>query len=232
MTFDDVLRTWLYLGDITATEKDTTRYLELNRARSDFYRNRKFLKSLIPQNWNRPVFPASTGIGTKGNDIAIGGIALHTDRPGVSLIPLENPSQTAACDYAHQYGTESPKFARAMAVLSGESVTTFISGTASITDSDTRHADDFERQTQQTLDNIEILISPDNFKRHGLEGMGATLADLALARVYLKRPEDYHRAREICRKRLGDLPSTYTVADICRSELLVEIEAIAFSHRS
>jgi hypothetical protein len=52
-----------------------------------------------------------------------------------------------------------------------------------------------------------------------------------LARVYLKRPEDYGQARAICQKRLGKLPALYVVGDICRPELLVEIEAIAFSRR-
>jgi enamine deaminase RidA (YjgF/YER057c/UK114 family) len=230
MNFGDVLRTWLYLGEITGAEGDTSRYLELNRARTDFYRNHKFAANLVPRAWRlKPVFPASTGIGAQGCEVAIGGIAIKTERPDVLVFPLENPKQTAAYDYAHQYGPESPKFARAMAVVTGESVVTFISGTASITASDTRHAVDLERQTQQTLDNIEILISSDNFARHGFAGMGATLNDLALARVYLKRPADFPEARAICQERLGDVPAIYVVGDICREELLVEIEAVAFS---
>lgn len=231
MRFDEVIRTWLYLGNITGEEKHTTRYLELNRGRTDFYRDRKFFTGLLPQEWKNPVFPASTGIGMKSSEMSLGGIALKTDRPDVVLLPLENPKQTAAYDYAHQYGPDSPKFSRAMAMVSGELVTTFISGTASITASDSRHADNFERQTQQTLDNIEVLIASDNFDRHGFAGMGVTLNDLALARVYIKRPEDYRQARAICQQRLGKLPTIYVVSDICRPELLVEIEAIAFSRR-
>ena len=83
----------------------------------------------------------------------------------------------------------SPKFARAMAVTAGETAEIFISGTASITGSDTRFAGDMAEQTRQTLDNIEALISAENFARHGLPGWGATLGDLALARVYVKRGE-------------------------------------------
>ncbi len=231
LRFDEVVRTWLYLGNITAAEGQTSRYLELNRARTDYYRNRNFGDGRVPREWNKPVFPASTGIGARGIEVALGCIALKAERPGAVLIPLENPGQTAAYDYAHQHGTKSPKFARAMAVVTGESVATFISGTASITASDTRYADNFQRQTQQTLDNIEVLISPDNFRQHGFPGMGATLGDLALARVYLKRPEDYGHARAICQKRWGKLPAIFVVGDICREELLVEIEAIAFSRR-
>jgi enamine deaminase RidA (YjgF/YER057c/UK114 family) len=228
MRFDDALRTWLYLGGITESEGATTRYLELNRARTDFYRGRKFAEGLIPTDWNQPVFPASTGIGAKGDELGLACLAVKARQPDVTLIPLENPRQTAACDYAHRYGKESPKFARAMAVVEGDSVATYISGTASITASDTRHENDFERQTLQTLENIEALISRENFRRHGFPDLGATLADLAFARVYVKNPEDSSKVDAILRQKLGTLPTVQVVADICRPELLVEIEAMAF----
>jgi enamine deaminase RidA (YjgF/YER057c/UK114 family) len=229
--FEEVVRTWLYLGNITGMEGQAQRYRELNRARTDFYRNLKFVPGLTPPGWDKPVFPASTGIGADGKDVTISCMAMRSDRPDAVLAPLENPGQTSAYDYAHQYGSESPKFCRAMAVAVGDFATTFISGTASITSSETRHLDDVRRQTLQTLDNIEALIAADNFRGHGLAGFGATLGDLALARVYLKRHEDYAIAKSICEARLGELPTIYAVGDICRPELLVEIEGIAFCRR-
>jgi len=228
--FDEVIRTWLYLGNITGTEGQTYRYFGLNRARTDFYRNLKFGAGLVPREWNRAVFPASTGIGAGGDDVAIGCIALRADRPEVALFPLENPLQTSAYDYAHQYGAETPKFVRAMAVATGELITTFISGTASITAAESRH-NSVEQQTHQTLENIEALIASDSFRCYSLSGSGATLDDLAVARVYIKRQEEYDTVRAICRARLGELPTIYVVGDICRPELLVEVEGIAFSHR-
>jgi enamine deaminase RidA (YjgF/YER057c/UK114 family) len=231
LRFDDVIRTWLYLGNITGPDGETQRYCELNRARTEFYQDQKFGAGLVRAQSNGRVFPASTGIGTGGDEVAIGCIALRTSRPDVALVPLENPRQTSSCDYGHSYGIASPKFSRAMAVVAGESVTTFISGTASITASETRHLESVQRQTEQTLDNIGALIAPENFERHGLPGLGATLGDLAYARVYLRRQEDYAAAQAICQARLGRLPVIYVVADICRPELLVEIEGIAFSGR-
>jgi enamine deaminase RidA (YjgF/YER057c/UK114 family) len=226
--FDEVIRTWLYLGGITAIEAGTPRYRELNRARADFYADQTFGGRMLPAAWSKPVFPASTGIGTAGRDIAIGCLALRTERPDVTLLPLENPLQTAAYDYAHQYGPEKPKFVRAMAVVVGDSAAAFVSGTASITASESQY-DDVARQTQQTLDNIEALIAADNFKGHGLPCRGATLADLAVVRVYVKRREDYEAVKAACEARLASVPILYVVGDICRPELLVEIEAIAFS---
>ena len=49
--------------------------------------------------------------------------------------------------------------------------TIFISGTASITDSETRHIDDAAAQTDETLNNIEALIGEENLGRHGLPGL-------------------------------------------------------------
>lgn len=230
-SYDQILRTWLYLGDIVGPEGETQRYKELNRARSDFYRDLRFGNCHVPPGLNRPVFPASTGIGTGGRQVMMSSIAMATDRQDVLLVPLENPLQVSAFDYGQHYSPKSPKFARAMAVVAGRYATILVSGTASITASETQHMDDMEGQTWQTLDNIAALISEENLCRHGLPGFGATLDELALVRVYVKRQEDYAMAREVCNIRLGELPSIYAIADVCRSDLLVEIEGLAFSRR-
>jgi enamine deaminase RidA (YjgF/YER057c/UK114 family) len=228
-TFDQVIRTWLYLGDIVGSEGDTLRYKELNRARADFYEGIPFLQQQVVVSSPGRVYPASTGIGTSNRDITMGCIALSTARTDLTLVPLENPLQTSAFDYEAAHSPQSPKFSRAMALVGRRTAAVLISGTASITASDTRFVGDIEGQTQQTLDNIEALIARQNFERYGLSGVGATLDDLVLARVYIKRQEDYAQARAICEQRLGELPTIYAVADVCRPELLVEIEGAAFA---
>jgi enamine deaminase RidA (YjgF/YER057c/UK114 family) len=158
-------------------------------------------------------------------------IALATDRDDILAVPLENPRQTAAYDYASAYSPQSPKFSRAMALSCGTYATIFISGTASITHSETRHVGDPAAQTHETLDNIAALISEENLAGHGLPGLGATLDGLGLVRVYVKRKSDYETIRAVCEKRLGELPAIYAMADVCRPDLLVEIEGIAFSRK-
>ncbi|MGD0898745.1 MAG: dioxygenase [Thermoguttaceae bacterium] len=231
-SYQQMVRTWLYLGEIVGPEGDTERYRELNRARSTFYSGLRFGDSRLPAGSARPVYPASTGIGTAGRDVILSGIAVASDRKDLALVPLENPLQTSAFDYSVRYGPKSPKFSRAMAVVAGDFACLFISGTASITASETRHAGDMEGQTWQTLNNLAALISEENLCRHGLPGFGATLDDLALVRVYVKRQEDFQTAREVCSVRLGELPSVAAIADVCREDLLVEIEGLAFSRRS
>lgn len=227
--YSDVIRTWLYLGDIVGREGQTQRYMELNRARTDFYRDFRFGAQRTAPEVQGTVYPASTGIGASNRDVLMSCIALRTETEQFRLLPLENPHQTSAFDYSCQYGPESPKFCRAMAVLGRRASMIFVSGTASITNSETRWIGDVERQTHQTLDNIEDLIAASNFARYDCPGIGATLEDLALARVYVKHPEDFAATRAVCQSRMGRLPVVYTVADVCRPELLVEIEGIAFT---
>jgi enamine deaminase RidA (YjgF/YER057c/UK114 family) len=248
--FDQVVRTWLYLGDITGLEDQAPRYQRLNLARTDFFRNHDFAgerfaegvsqfsrqrKRDCPSSRTGPgrvCYPASTGIGALGRDVMISCLALATDQPGVLRLPLENPRQIAAHDYDQRYGPQSPKFSRAMAIVSDGAAVVLVSGTASILDSDSHHMGDVAAQTRETLDNIAALISADNFRRHGQSSLGATLDDVASLRAYVKRKEDYAVVQNVCRARLGDVPVVYTVADLCRPELLVEIEGIAFCGRA
>ncbi len=230
--FSQVVRTWLYLGDIVGPEAAGQRYQELNRARADFFAN-------VPFGNHRPhtsaapgvFYPASTGIGAQGDGVAMSCLALRTQRDDLAVVPLENPCQTSAYSYQTSHSPRRPRFSRAVAVAAGDAATLFVSGTASITESESRHVGDVRRQTHQTLDNIAALVSAENCVRYGLAGAGATLHDLAHLRVYLKRPADYAAVRQICCERVGPLPTIYAVADVCRPELLVEIEGVAFSTR-
>ncbi len=229
--FHQVIRTWLYLGDIVGPDGETQRYKELNRARADFFREVCFIAGQCGSA-ARPGFPASTGIGACGRDVLMSCLALKTERKDVRVVPLENPCQTSAFQYSAVYSPESPRFSRAMALAAGRAATIFVSGTAAITASESRHHGDVAAQTHQTLDNIEALIAEENLVRHDLPGLGATLGDLALVRVYIKRQEDFEATYAACRERLGEVPTIYAVADVCRDELLVEIEAIAVSNRA
>ncbi len=229
VSFDQVVRTWLYVNQITSGESGHQRYHELNRARTDFYHGIRFgakqRTGMSPMN----VYPASTGIGTRGKQITMSCMALDSKRRDVFLMPLENPRQTPAYNYQSAYSPQTPKFSRAMAVVQGDFISTLVSGTASIVDSKSCFPGDIRRQTEQALDNIERLIAPENFARQGLQGAGATLKDIAKLRVYVKHQGDYEACREICERRLPRAPAIYLLADICRPDLLMEVEAVAFS---
>jgi len=226
--FPQVFRTWLYQGHIVLEEGETQRYKELNRARSDFFYGTRFIERYLPKNVPLgAIYPASTGIGADDVDVSMSCQALKTEREDVIVVPIENPNQTPAFDYAEFYSPKSPKFSRAVAVKFNERCAVYVSGTASIVDQKTVFIGDPVGQANQTLDNIAALIAGANLKKHGVDGFDATLSDLAVARVYVKKREHFDAIREVCAKRLQGTPVLYTYADVCRDDLLVEIEGIA-----
>ena len=231
-SFQRVVRTWFYLGGIMGAEAGVRRYQELNRARTEFYQAIQFQPSSLAPGQPCGFYPASTGIGMGGGGLVASCMALETRRKDLLLAPLENPQQTPAYAYDRNHSPQTPKFSRGVALVLGDYATTWVSGTASIVHAASCHLGDPEQQTAQSIDNIERLISADNFIAHGLKGCGARLRDLAKIRVYLKRAEDLAKCRAICEKRFGPVPAIYAVADICRPELLVEIEGVAFSRCS
>ena len=222
-----LVRTWFYLGEIGGHEAGGERYQEFNRGRSEVYRGVHF-RAGTGGGADRPIYPASTGIGMEGGGLTLAGLALQSERGDVVLRTIENPGQVPAYQYSRRYSPESPKFSRAMSVTADDFAGLWVSGTASIRDSESTHVGDFDGQVRQTMENIERLISPANLAAHGLERGGATLADLAVARVYLKRAADAARCEELLRPLFGDAPVIQVVADVCRPELLVEIEAAFF----
>jgi len=222
----DLYRTWLYQGHIVDTEGDTQRYKELNRSRSDVFNGQKFITQFLPQDHRGIAFPSSTGIGADDYDLVISCQAIKSQRNDLIIVPLENPMQISAFDYGEVYSPKSPKFSRAMAFVAGSDAKVYISGTASITDSESRFEGDPVGQTNQTLDNIAVLVTPENLSRHGVNGFGATLEQLAVARVYVKNKNDFPVIRQVCDQRMPGVPIVYTFADVCRPELLVEIEGV------
>jgi enamine deaminase RidA (YjgF/YER057c/UK114 family) len=210
-------------------EGKTQRYKELNRARTDFFEGTQFLKKYLPEKFEGIVYPASTGIGADDADVVISAVALDTKRKDVVAVPLENPNQTSAFDYDAVYSPQSPKFSRAVAVAVDDTCLVFVSGTASITDSESQHNEDPVKQTEQTLDNIAALIEGENLARHGISVAACGLDQLECVRVYVKRPSEFEVVRQVCERRLPEVPILYTIADVCRPELLVEIEGIALA---
>ena len=188
---DQVLRTWIYQGHLVLPEGDTQRYKELNRARTDVFGKTRFLKKYLPKKFKGAVYPASTGIGADDMDVVISAVAFDTKRKDVIVVPLENPNQTSAFDYGTVYSPQSPKFSRAMAVAVGSECIIFVSGTASITDSESQYPEDPVKQTEQTLDNIAALIDGENLARHGISGIASGLGNLECVRVYVKRPSEF-----------------------------------------
>jgi len=95
----------------------------------------------------------------------------------------------------------------------------FISGTASIVGHETLHAGDIAKQTRETLANIRALLEQASAAAGG--------NPRPLLKVYLKHPEHLALVRAQITEEFGaGVQAIYLQADICRSDLLLEIEGV------
>jgi len=203
--FRDVARTWFYLRDILDW------YGPFNAVRNAAFQR----LGLMGRNGDGAI-PASTGIegrNARGGWCTLDLIAAQ-GRPGArfEMKRLHNREQNEATEYGSA-------FARGMAVTLGDCRYFFVSGTASIDDHGaTVHVGDFEAQTKHTLAAVSAL----------LEGAGAALPDVRQATAFLKNPLDLRSFERIAdRAGLSGVPMVTTVADVCRDDLLFEIDATA-----
>lgn len=157
--------------------------------------------------------PAASAVGSTGGDDLV--VAFLSAR--APAIPRENPRQTAAWRYPRRYGPRSPSFARAAHEAGGAELL-YLSGTASIVGHASVHEDDVVEQTRETIRNLDAVC--------------ATTGDFPscaprLLQVYLRRAKDAPAVHAELLARYGQrVELLFLRADLCRSELLVEIEGI------
>jgi enamine deaminase RidA (YjgF/YER057c/UK114 family) len=211
-----LVRTWFYTGDILGKENGTLRYDVMNRIRNKFYRN-------VGNDGEN--YPASTGIGINGKGFILDGIAFQSNQKDVNIKRISNPLQTNPFNY-DKSGEDRPAFSRAVAISFNNYHIIFISGTASIRESEVVFKENIEKQTETTINNIVYLIGENNLRKYNIS-KGASLEDIQQIRVYIKRNEDYDIVKRICEQAFGMIPQMYCLADICRPSLLIEIEAVA-----
>ena len=210
-------RVWNYLPRINADGGGLERYRQFNLGRQQ-----AFLAC------GQPAFegaPAACAIGTRGGPFSLSFLAGRT-RP----LAVENPRQVSAYRYPQVYGPRSPSFSRAALVdAGGGSTALLISGTASIVGHESRHGGDVRAQTRETLANLQALIDA----AHGHTPARYALRELACV-VYVRHAGDWPAIRAELNAALGaEAPALRGAvaleADICRSDLLVEIEAHGFA---
>jgi enamine deaminase RidA (YjgF/YER057c/UK114 family) len=228
MEFSDIIRQWNYIEQITLSTQQnhcaSQHYQIFNDIRSKYYQQSSF----------RNGFPAATGIGMDFGGIIIDIIAAKFGNEK-SVVPIKSPVQLDAYSYTKEVLAENnymkdfcrttPKFERAKLIITAGNKCIFISGTAAIVGQASIIHDSVEHQTEMTILNILSLISKDNLQKHGI----ATIekARINYLRVYVKYAKDIQQVRSVCMKHFPQLPVSFVVADICRPELLVEIEGQA-----
>ncbi|MDX1675016.1 MAG: Rid family hydrolase [Longimicrobiales bacterium] len=143
------------------------------------------------------------------------------ERPPIARRAVSAPS---VLNEAHAYDRPS-SFSRALTFDIGDTTMMLISGTASVDDrGETVHVGDFRAQLWRTFRNITELLRAEGMTWHDIVRTTCYIRDIE--RDY----DDFNEVRTAFYDWLGldPLPaSTAIQARICRSDLLVEIEAIA-----
>jgi chorismate lyase/3-hydroxybenzoate synthase len=164
-------------------------------------------------------YPAATAVGKQEDARTLQVCWLAGREPGIEV---ENPRQIAAYRYPRRYGPAAPSFSRAM-LVPGPSL--LVSGTASIVGHASTHPGDPVAQLNEALDNLDALL-----QRAGVASKpdaATRLGPDSLLKVYLRHAGDAATVERQLRERLGnDVPLLILAADICRTELLLEIEAV------
>lgn len=213
--FPYVWRTWNYLARINAVEDDLERYRQFNIGRHDaFVSSHRLARGNVP---------AACALGTPGTPGTPGGpltVAFMAGR--TKAVAIENPRQISAYEYPTIYGPRSPTFSRAVFARVPGRELLFISGTASIVGHQTVHLDDIDGQTRETVSNVGAVLRSANDQ----SATAPYALDELHYRAYIRHVADYPAVRAVLEESLGpDVPVAYVHADICRADLLVEIEA-------
>ncbi len=212
-----LLRVWNYFADINADSHGTERYRQFNAGRQQAFIDAQ-----------RSAFdgsPAACALGTQGGPLRVYFLAGRQ-----APLPIENPRQVSAYRYPDTYGPRAPSFSRAaLADVGGGRAALFISGTASIVGHQSMHLGDVRRQTEESLANLSAVREA-ALARGGF----AFPASEMFYTVYVRHGEDLPAVREVFERAVGAgshaaREAIYLHADICRAELLVEIEAHGFA---
>jgi len=200
MSFANVARTWLFLNDILVW------YDDFNRARDDFFKQREVFDKIVP---------ASTGVGgsnSAGTAIQASALAAEALSDQVTIQAIPSPLQCPALDYGSS-------FSRAVEIATPEIKRLYVSGTASIdADGLTLYGDDIVAQIAYTMDVIHAILTSRSMDwKNVVRGV-----------AYVRYKKDFDRFAEYCNDhKLPDMPIGLVQNDICRDDLLFELEVDA-----
>lgn len=205
---NSIIRQWNYIEKITCFQQENQNYQSFNNARGDFYG-----KTSWPNG-----YPAATGIGTNLGGVLVDFDAAVFTSQEAFATPIDNKLQIAAHAYSDkvlekaQTKKATPKFERAKSMTFGNRRLVYISGTAAIRGEESLKGVGLEKQLHITMENIAQLTGE---------------AKPVILRVYLKDTEDFLLSEKLMNEYNLSIPISYMCADVCRDELLIEIEGVA-----
>ena len=166
--------------------------------------------------------PAASAVGSKSGPLTINFIAFRNSKGE----HIENPRQVSAYQYPVEYGERSPSFARATYMNLGESKYLYVAGTASIVGYQSCHKDNLLLQLQETHENLESLLNHSRCLLNRNDEK-VNIVDATIIKTYIRDVESLPLVKKLMEERLAGAQSRlYLVGDICRKELLLEVEGV------
>ncbi len=200
MTTEHLMRTWFYLDRILDW------YDAFNQVRNAFFLKHGIFDGLVP---------ASTGIGCRNNGQSALVAKCMAIRPKRSAMPVavNSPLQCPAFDYRSA-------FSRAVEVQLPSHRQLHVSGTASIgPEGNTIHAGDLNAQVRTTLTVVDAILQSRNYD----------WCHTTRAIAYVKHRQDLAAVAALLDDHpLRNAPLHVMQAEICRDDLLFELELDAF----
>lgn len=230
MGFNNIVRQWNYVGNILqfspVDQASLQNYQIFNEVRHIFYQQYRTVKG----------FPAATGIGNASDHVTIEICAIQS-KNGLLEYAIDNPKQTNAYAYGQQvlvgqplqrsHVKHAPEFERAKLVLTPQAARLYISGTAAIIGQETVGIGDIEKQTLCTIENINALTAPDHLK-DCCPPLPNGKFEMSYLRIYIKEKQFMDQVKRICYDKYPGVPQVFVITDVCRDNLLMEIEGEMF----
>ncbi len=211
------VRFWNFVPAIHGDMADgRDRYMVFNAGRFEAFREWFGSEAVF----NRTL-PTASAVGIVADPLVIH--ALASTQAGT---PVENPRQIPAYNYSKRYGPLPPCFARGTVVRDAPragGTALLVGGTASIVGEHSTHERDARHQILETFENLSRLVAAAG----GAADVQAALDAFRFLRVYVVRPDDADQVQEMVRDRFTGVETVeFGQADLCRRELLVEIEGL------
>ncbi|MGB5895612.1 MAG: Rid family hydrolase, partial [Ignavibacteriaceae bacterium] len=202
MDIGNVARTWFYLVDLLNW------YDDFNSVRNDYFTVKGVYERMIP---------ASTGIGAgnlRGGSLMFGGYALKEKQNSIKTEAVESPFQCPASDY-------KSSFSRAVEINHPDYRHLIVSGTASITpEGETANIGSIYKQVELSMKVVKAILQ----SRH------MSWENVSRGIIYFKNINDINSFENFCSdNNIPELPLSMIKADICRNDLLFEIEVDAIT---
>jgi len=212
------IRIWNFIPDINGMLGELERYMVFNAGRHD-----GFVQWLGEKFADSGMLPTASGVGHDGADLIIH--CLCSDQPSRSI---ENPRQCPAYQYSRRYGPVPPSFARGTLLENDHPPTLLVAGTASVLGEQTVHVGDLQKQLDETLTNLACVVASAAGRSGQADDRARWLGMYRHLSVYCPDAGQLETLYELIHTHFPNVRQVELIrADLCRADLLVEIEGVA-----